>query len=81
MKLMMDNKCHSNSFHGVEPQAELHPRSHTEENLAELISINNARYGGSLHSSDLEWDDTFVSADELECRQLLGILPCNSSVR
>ena len=64
---------------GVEP--DLRPHSHTEENLAELSSLQNVTTCSSLHSSDLEWDDSFVSADEIERRQLLGISASDSSVR
>ncbi|KAK7498596.1 hypothetical protein BaRGS_00010256 [Batillaria attramentaria] len=56
---------------GVEP--ELRPLSHTEEDLADWASLHKTNAPSSLHSSDLEWDDSFVSADELERRQLLGI--------
>lgn len=54
-------------------EPELRPRSHTEEDLTDWTSLRRNNAAGSHHSSDLEWDDSFVSADEIERRQLLGI--------
>lgn len=79
----MGNKCNlflkvSVFVDGVEP--EIKPRSHTEEDLTELVYKTRAETSSSLHSSDLEWDDTFVSADETERQQLIRI-SCKDEIR
>ncbi len=49
---------------GVVPQ--LQHRSSTEENLASLANKDSP-----VNSNDLEWDNDFVSAEELEREQLI----------
>ena len=56
----------------------MRPRTNTEEDLRKLTSIGRTGRSSTMTSSDLEWDDTFVSADDLERSQLLGIVPCQT---
>ncbi|KAL8563540.1 hypothetical protein ACOMHN_025394 [Nucella lapillus] len=60
----------------------LRHHSHTEENSEELSSLHNmaATAPGSQNSSDLEWDDSYLSANEYEQRQLLGLSGGNRTI-
>jgi hypothetical protein len=72
-------------FAGMEAAQGQRAQSHTEDDLTDTSSIHRTRVSSASAQSsdlDLEWDDTFVSADDQERRQLIGISSrSDSSVR